>query len=378
MDCISMEQTKVTYPLLPYSQVVYDSLKTHPDAHARVLHIRLDGQQWDIARLRIAMEKTHRSFGVFEMAIDGEGHQYRVARENILEGPYHSVVITEHGPEILLDIRLNRILGDETSKILLLQTFIQCYEGAEPEADGYWEWLKAYEDRKQTARYVEHRKILEEKFGVVDYPVNLTADKSCIIEKEGLLQFDLQEFEQDIEMFKQDWLLSLNGLMVLATGLAIMDMEGTERAGLTWAYDGRETEQEQRIFGSLHRDVPIVLEREPLEQMIRQTRNRIREGIRLSDYPYTLTQPEDSVWHKAVNVIFEPSWENVVNYFSPSMIELSVDPETEHVHLDVEVFESPLRMQLRYDTACYTEQRIAEFAQQIKENVRKILDFYGK
>lgn len=373
MDCISMEQTKVTYPLLPYSQVVYDSLKTLPNAHSRVWHIRLDGKQWNIGRLRMAMEKTLRSFGVFEMEIDDDGRQYRVARENILEGPYHSVAITEHSPEILLDIRLNRILGDETSKILLMQTLVQCYKGAEPEADGYWEWLKAYEERKQTDRYIAHRRMLSEMFDLVDYPVAPAIDVQRGGSEEGLLQFDLQEFEQDIEAFKQNWLLSLNGLMVLATGLAIMDMEGMDKAGLTWAYDGRETEQEQRIFGSLHRDVPIILEREPLEQMIRQTRNKIREGVRLSGYPYTLTQPEDSVWHKAVNVIFEPSWENVINYFSPSMIELSEEAEIGHTHLDVEVFESPLRMQLRYDAACYTEQRITEFAQKIKTNLEKIL-----
>lgn len=373
MDCISMEQTKVTYPLLPYSQVVYDSLKTHPDAHARVWHIRLDGQQWDIARLRMAMEKTLRSFGVFEMEIDEEGRQYRVARENILEGPYHSVAITEHGHEILLDIRLNRILGDETSKILLMQTLVQCYHGEEPIADGYWQWLEVEERRKTTERYTAHSQALSMQFDSVDYPVAPSADAQSGDNKDGLLLIDLQEFEQAVESFKQDCLLSLNGLMIMATGLAIMDMEGTDKAGLTWAYDGRETEQEQGVFGSLHRDVPIVLVREDLEQMITQARKKIREGVRLSDYPYTLTQPKESVWHKAVNVIMEPSWENVKNYFSPLMIGLSEEAEIEHVHLDVEIYERPLRMQIRYNTSCYTEQRIAEFAQQIRTNLKKIL-----
>lgn len=368
-----MEQTKVTYSLLPYSQVVYDSLKTHPDAHARVWHIRLDGQQWDIARLRMAMEKTLRSFGVFEMEIDEEGRQYRVARENILEGPYHSVAITEHGPEILLDIRLNRILGDETSKILLMQTLIHAYDGIEPVTDNYWLWLESLEKRKLADRYAEHSIKLSELFGAVDYPVAPAADTQSGESNDGLRSVDLQELEQSIEAFKQEWLLSLNGLMVLATGLAIMDVENTDKAGLTWAYDGRETEQEQRIFGSLHRDVPIMLERDTMEQMIRQTRKKIREGVRLSDYPYTLTAPRDSVWHKAVNVIMEPSWMGVLNYFSPLVKKITEEPEIEHVHLDVEVYENPLRMQLRYDTGCYTEQRMLQFGEQIKENIRKVV-----
>lgn len=365
-----MEQTKVTYPLLPYSQVVYDSLKTHPDAHARVWHIRLNGQVWNIGRLRMAMEKALRSFGVFEMNIDENEHQYRVARENILEGPYHAVTITEHGLEILLDIRLNRILGDETSKILLMQTLIQCYEGAEPIPDGYWQWLEAEEQRKTTERYTAHCQALSMQFDSVDYPVAPATDAQLRESKDGLLLIDLQEFEQDIEIFKQEWLLSLNGLMVLATGLAIMNMEGTDKAGLTWAYNGRETEQEQRIFGSLHRDVPIVLEREPLEQMIRQTRRKIREGIRLSDYPYTLSSPKESVWHKAVNVIVEPSRSGLR---LPAGLTVEETQSDEHVHLDVEVFENPLRMLLRYDTACYTEQRMQQFAQQIKENIKNML-----
>jgi hypothetical protein len=41
--------------------------------------------------------------------------------------------------------------------------------------------------------------------------------------------------------------------------LAIADYCGTENAALTWAYEGRETEDEQRIYGSLHRDVPFQL-----------------------------------------------------------------------------------------------------------------------
>ena len=40
---------------------------------------------------------------------------------------------------------------------------------------------------------------------------------------------------------------------------------------------------------------------------------------------------------------------------------------------DVEVYENPLRMQLRYDIGCYTEQRMAEFAKRIKENIKILL-----
>lgn len=374
MDNQAMGLPKMTYPLLPYSQVVYDGMLLHGDAPVRTFIFRADTRSIDVVQLHIALEKTLRCFGVFEMDVDAQGRQYRVARENILEGPFHEVKIDEDGNTISLSIRINRILGDEISLILFMQTLDRYYHGGEPAADGYWEWIEAVERRKTMERYAEHRKMLSEKFDLVNYPVAPMTDTQHGKDGDGLLMIDLQEFEQEIEIFKQDWLLSLNGLMIMATGLAIMDMEGTDKAGLTWAYDGRVTEQELHIFGSLHRDVPIMLERDELGHMIRQTRQKIREGIRLSDYPYTLTAPKESIWHKAVNVIVEPSRADLHLPAGITVEELQSD---EHVHLDVEVFENPLRMQLRYDTACYTEQRIAEFAQQIKENVRKILDFHA-
>lgn len=342
----------------------------HGEAPTRTFLCYADKRQIDASRLHIALEKTLRCFGVFEMEVNKEGRQYRVARENIFVGPFHEVKIDEEDNLTTLTIRINRILGDEISLILFLQTLDRCYQGEEPVADNYWQWLETEEQRRTTDRYAEHYRMLSEQFDSVDYPVAPAADNQHGESKDGLLLFDLQEFEQKIESFKQEWLLSLNSLMVLATGMTIMEMEDTEKAGLTWAYDGRETEQEQRIFGSLHRDVPIMLERDTWEKMISQTRKRIREGIRLSDYPYTLTAPRDSVWHKAVNVIIEPSREGLCLPEGVTIEEMQSD---EHVHLDVEVFERPLRMQLRYDAGCYTEQRIEEFAKQIKENFKNML-----
>lgn len=370
MDCKAMGMPKVIYPLLPYSQVVYEGMRLYGEAPVRTFLCRADKRLIDVPQLCIALEKTLRSFGVFEMEVDEQGRQYRVARENIFVGPFHEVKIEEEDNLTTLTIRINRILGDEISLILFLHTLDNCYQGEEPVADDYWQWLETEEQRKATDRYAEHCRMLSEQFDSVDYPVAPAADTQHGEGGDGLLQFDLQEFEQEIESFKQEWLLSLNGLMVLATGMAIMDVEGSTKAGLTWAYDGRETEQEQRIFGSLHRDVPIMLERDTIEQMISQTRRKIREGVRLSDYPYTLSAPKESVWHKAVNVIIEPSRESLC---LPEGVAIEEMQNDEHVHLDVEVFERPLRMQLRYDTGCYTEQRMLQFGEQIKENIRKVV-----
>lgn len=365
-----MKIAENTYPLLPYSQVVYEGMMRHGDAPTRTFIFLADKGQIDISQLRIALENTLRCFGVFEMNVDEQGRQYRAARKNIFEGPFHEVKIDEENDTLRLLIRLNRILGDEISLNLFLRTLGRCYHGEKPIADDYWHWLDSEEQRKTMPRYTEHRTILSEKFDLVDYPVAPSSNTLAAGVSEEHLLFDLQEFEQNIESFKRESLLSLNGQMILAAGLAIMETEGTDKVGLTWAYDGRETEREQRIFGSLHRDVPIVLERDTFDNMISQVRNRIREGIRLSDYPYTLTQPKDSIWHKAVNVIIEPSRADL---HLPAGISVEEKQSDEHVHLDVEVFEHPLRMQLRYDASCYTEQRIAEFGEQIKRNLKEIL-----
>ena len=366
------EEKQVNYPLLPYSQVVYEGLKHFSKDYTHTWQLRWQKGTVDVEHLHVALEKALRAHPVFEMRIDETGKQYREPSINLFVGPYQQLSIEDSDESVTLTAIFNRILGDAMSWIILGEDILRAYAGDDLQEDGYWEWLNTLGQYKETERYTNHRQILEQKFGIVDYPLAPQIDLKGGDGTDKTVDCDLEDMGIDIQAFTAKHHLSLNGLIVLATGLAIMDMEGTNKAGLTWAYNGRETIQEQRMFGSLHRDVPICLERAELTELIHQTRNKLREGIRLSDYPYTLTSPSDSPWHKAVNVLVEPSPQVLIDQ-SDNWFELSEIPEIDHVHLDVEVYEHPLRMRLCYNPACYSEQRIQLFAKQIKKNLLKIL-----
>ena len=369
----------VKYPLLPYSLSVWNRLKKYGDAEYLLERISWNPQLLSSDKVMQALRSALLAHPIFWAEFDDEGKHYPGKCENVLNGPFHQVKTGEGEGDAYAEIRVNRLLGDGISRLIFAEDFCRALAGLPIEPDNYWEYLESIQNHKHSPSYLQHGVELKDEFCKIDYPLAPKEDTDLPQRNaDGIIQVDLAIFQEQVIDFIDSWKLSLNGLMILSSAMAIMDMENSDKAGMTWAYDGRETEQEQRIFGSLHRDVPICIMRAEIKDMIRQTRTALRRGIAHSDYPFTLTSPADSPWHKAVNVVVEPAWDNAKNQL-PEGLHIEDDYTWSAMsYLDVEVFENPLRMQLRYDAACYTEQRIAEFAQQIKENVRKILDFHGK
>lgn len=362
------------YPLLPYSLSVWNHLKKYGDAECLLERIRWNPQQVRSDKVMQALRNAMLAHPIFWAEFDDEGKHYPGKCENVLNGPFHQVKTGECDSDAYVEIRVNRLLGDGISRLIFAEDFCRALAGLPIEPDDYWKYLESVENHKQDPSYLRHGVELKDEFGRVDYPLAPKEDTDLSSSKtNGILQVDLRIFQDQVADFIDSWKLSLNGLMVLSTAMAIMDMENSDKAGMTWAYDGRETEQEQRIFGSLHRDVPICIKRAEIKDMIRQTRTALRRGIAHSDYPFTLTSPADSPWHKAVNVVVEPAWDNAKSQI-PEGLHIEDDYTWSAMsYLDVEVFDNPLRMQLRYDAACYTEQRMLQFGEQIKENIKNML-----
>ena len=172
----------------------------------------------------------------------------------------------------------------------------------------------------------------------------------------------------------------MDGFFSLCTALAIAEYNGTDEAALTWAYEGREAPEEQRIVGSLHRDIPFKINRKSIisnqGSAIREARNQIRSGIAHSDYPYTLTAPYNKRWNYAVNVLRIADPEDVLAQTSLPIEIVSVPPQKyAYALLDVEIHErtDTLALWFRYSATNYKESSIRRFAALIRQNAEWLL-----
>lgn len=347
----------IHYPLLPYSQLVQKVLQDNPSAFWYTWRLRLNPQIIDVERLKNAVVRAVHTHGVLGL----------VGNEK-----YYTIDVLENA-EIELLVRINRILGDGRSIQILAEDILRAYRGEDLQADDYEGWLRRWMQGQETERCHRHGELLKKQFGDVKYPVAPAPDKKNDNHEVKFYALNIGVDNECIERFTQKWVLSLNGLIVLATAMAIMEMEESEKAGLTWSYMGRDSEDEQRIFGSLHRDIPICIERGKIDEMIIETRRNIRESLALSDYPYTLTQPSNCVWHKAVNVNIAPSWQKFIDELPKGMELIDVQMDWSGCYMDVEVQENPLSICIRYDTASFSLSKIQRFAETIKSNIVKLL-----
>lgn len=347
------------FPLLPYSQLVYNLEQKHPGVYDIPLALQYDTRKIDTERLNVAIMTAIKNHPVFR----GNEQYYELRAEN---GNLY--------------IRLNRILGDGYSFGLLLEDICKAYQGIELEPDYYFRYLQQVESHKHTAEYAAHESELRERYGAVDgkvIPVRPTLDKKIEEDDEWIAG----EYILPLALSEATWGkgaeggkgASVNERVCMATALAIMDYCGTDEAALTWAYLGRENEQDWHIFGSLHRDIPLRLRRGE------DVKEEMQRGIRLSDYPWTLSDPQHEVWQYAVNVLQQPRLEDLNLHgleLWPVDISLALSEATWgkgtagpgkrdfYSLLDIEIEENQLRF--KYSATHYKKESIIRFAEMIK------------
>lgn len=369
MEQEEREASQKQFPLLPYSQLVYNLEQKRPGVYSFAFAFSYDANRIDTGRLNEAIHTAIANHPVFR------GNERYYAIEAIPSmAPIASIEpITPNG---YLHIRLNRILGDGYSFGLLLEDICKAYQGISLTPDYYFRYLQQVENRKHTAEYAEHKAELQNRYSAVDgkrIPVRPTLDKEIEDEDEWIAGEYISPLPEGGK-----W-ASVNELVCHATALAIMDYCGTNEAALTWAYLGRENEQERHIFGSLHRDIPLRLRRGE------DIKEEMQRGIRLSDYPWTLTDPQHEVWQYAVNVLQQPRLEDLDLHglefrpcemkeygFDEALMERrwSVDggsveaQRTAYSLLDIEIEENQLRF--KYSATHYKKESIIRFAEMIK------------
>lgn len=374
-----------SFPVLPFSQLVYDMTRWMPSVYTfrQDFLIRHGAKKQE--HIESALRKALSNHPVFSSAINCKGRQYAIELKDILHGKYHDFRLKTKGDDLIIRSSVNRILGDGKSFEILIDDILRAYEGKHLEADNFWEYLQQWEQQQQGKHYSDSKAWLEQEFGEESVPVRPKTDRRRIQTllpwKAGELTVDYTDIQSDIYRLAESEHLSLDGFFSLCVALAIMDYCGTDEAALTWAYEGRETPEEQRIIGSLHRDVAFKISRETLvgsrENVIRQARNQIRSGIAHSDYPYTLTNPHTARWNYAVNVIRQTSPKTLFANMPYDIEPLPQKPnKTAYALLDVEYYDEPdsLRLTCRYSATHYKEESIKRFATLIRQNAEWIIE----
>ena len=374
------------YPLLPYSQLVWNITRWLPMVYRFPMTYIWSGGAKERVRIEQAIQTAIQNHPVFSMRVDAKGMHYAAQIPDPLHGPYLKVDIEERGDDLTITTHFNRILGDGRSGQIFLEDIKRAYEGLPLAPDDYWGYVARYEQRKSETHHLDSKAWLEREFKDKSIPVRPTIDRrwipTLLPPKAGLHTEDYTSIRKSINHLVNEHYLTLDGIFSLCAGLAIADYCGTEEAALTWAYEGRETPEEQHIFGSLHRDVPfrIKVESERLKKkgdLIRETRNQIRSGIAHSDYPYTLTAPYNKRWDYAVNVLHITDLED----FLPTLglpLQLGPIPKQKYAYalLDIEIHEKAESLQLvyRYSATHYKDESIRKFADLVRKYVKWLLE----
>lgn len=366
-------------PLLPFSQVVFQSMKETGDEDIWTFpfSLRLPQSEVDEQRLTEAIETALANHPVFSTRIDEEGLQHL---EEGYRTPYFQYKVHSNEEAVQLDIKANRILGDAASFGILLQDICLAYQGESLLSDTYCSYIEEVERKKTSAAYQEHREYMDIEFGNITCPTSPAPDTPFSTQTDSWLAVhyeDMTDIEDPLSRLCTSAKVSTNTVFSLATTLALMDYNHTDDAALTWAYLGRENEQQQHIFGSLHRDVPFKMSRSSQSTpatLLAEAKRQIEQGIIHSEYPFTLLAKDRTRWQNAVNVLLQADTTKALAD-CPLPIEPVPDPSPQKAYctLDVEIYEHPLMIALKYSSAHYKKESIHRFAALIRKNVELLL-----
>ena len=380
-------QSPITYPLLPFSQLVFDMTRWGVGFYLFPVLIKWHDGAKEKKHIERAIRAALANHPVFQMRVDGGGNHYPSPLKDILHGPYHDIDLKINDEDLIIQAQISRILGDGKSGEILLDDIRRAYEGLPLEPDNYWGYVARFEQHKTDPHYRISQDWLINEFANTSVPVRPTTDRKRLFTllppKPGIYKSDYFNLQAKIQTFSEAHYLSFEGFFSLCTALAIAEYCGTDDAALTWAYEGRETPEEQRIFGSLHRDIPFQIKNLKSQisnlksDLIRLARNQIRSGIAHSDYPYTLTAPYNKRWNYAVNVLKVLDEENI-QALLPEQIEMLPIPPQKYAYalLDVEIHEHPqdLSLWFRYSATHYKESSIRRFAALVRKYVEWLVE----
>lgn len=347
------------YPLLPFSQIVFNSIKAgNEQAWTFPFTLRMKSEDVDAEKLSRAIKTAIDAHPVLSMRIDDDGMQHH---EKGYRTPYLSYSITEREEWLYLELVVNRVLGDAASFVVFMQDVFNAYEGKTIAQDTYLEYLQEYQEHTLSTDYANHKNALSTQFDDIE-----CSARPCSEDHEdwgvlGVLQVDIP--------------VTTTPALTLAVAEAMMDYNHEDEAVLTWAYMGRETREQQNIFGSLHRDIPLHFRRSDgtANQRLAMAKKTLEQGIVNSDYPYTALSKNRDYWTKAVNVLVQPKVESMFED-CPIPFEIVMPEESVPAYcmLDVEMTEGDNHITIKYSSSHYSESDMCRFGGMIAEKIKEL------
>lgn len=276
------------FSLLPFSQIVWEDMRAGRGAAWEFAFI-LEARGINPTRLRNAVEEALDAHPVFRMQLTSDGRQHYDGKRRT---PYFDYTISQAGDVTTLAVRFHRVLGDAASLAVLMADVDNAYAGRPVAPDSYISYLRQHEALPSTAGYQQSADWLRRHYDALTAPTFPAPDASPLSVAPTTCATESVALNSVPE----------SAALYAAVALAIMDYNGSDSAALTWGYLGRETAEEQRIFGSLNRDVPFMLHRGAKSAMLDEARQQVASGIVHSRYPYTFMASDRAPWRYAVNV----------------------------------------------------------------------------
>ncbi len=362
----------MTYPLLPYSQFVYDLRKILPDAYEGHGFLRFRLCDLDSGHLQQALRQVVRHHPVFSMHIDDNG-QTPAPIDDELQTQYFRASFSEDETYGYIELTFNRILMDGYSFHILKEDLCRAYNNLPLEKDDYTGYLQAFHRHSQSETYRRHREEMIARYANPAYPLHPHPDtpvESDIPSSEETYLADLHDMGGRIDRIGRKYVLSSDAVVAAAVILAITDYNRTNQAAITWAYADRDSNANARIVGSVHKDIPLTLPRlDDKEILFREMRNQMRFGIAHCDYPITLFSPFNAKWNFAANLIHEPQTD-FAGY-------LPLEPFREDEYsfptyslFDILIQDEPcLSLRFRYSATHYKVESVTRFAGLIRDRL---------
>lgn len=210
-----LSNRKSTYPLLPYSQLVFEMTRCLPRVYSfpSVMRWREGADQRD--RIENALRTALTNHPVLASRVDWRGRQYMAESKDILHGQYYDLDLEVKGEDLHLKLSGSRILGDGKSGEILLDDIERAYKGLPLEQDDYWGYVAAYEHRKTQPHYNSSQAWLMNEFSDETVPVRPAIDRKCLWTlmppKPGLYQADYADLHVQIQSLSETQHLSMDG-----------------------------------------------------------------------------------------------------------------------------------------------------------------------